>query len=82
MVWSGVPSTFPGQPCDICKLTENVESVQVEIEQTGCCRSAFPYKQANLCKACKDNDWRINGKATVNGGLRYFNLKTHEYRTV
>ena len=80
-VWSGIPGPFHGEPCDLCKSKENVESVMIEISQSACIKSVLSHMQSNLCKACKEKGWILFGKANIGSGVTYYNLNPpHEFK--
>lgn len=80
MVWSGIRSLTPDQPCDTCGSTENVESTMLKVNQGGCVKSVFSHIQSNLCQSCKEKGWTVFGRAHPGGSKSYYNLKTSEFK--
>ncbi len=81
MVWSGIPSTSPGKPCDLCKSEKDVENVMVKVNEEGCVKSVFPYVQSNLCKKCKEAGWFVQSRSW-GYRLTYSNRNTLESKWV
>ena len=78
--WSGIPPVIPDQPCDVCGSKTNVESGQVEVTDSPCCKSSFSHIQSNLCKSCKEQGWVIFGRASLNGRITYYKAHGREFR--